>query len=207
MLTFALDEQAWVGCHSDDRWLFNKLELSKRLGYKCGPACVPVPAPGEYIVRPCINLNGMGKGAHFLHIEEDTDNLPVGTFWCEKFSGQHLSIDYEFGKQVLCVEGTRHKDQPIQRFNRWAKVEAAVPLPDILKTLKGEYRFINIEMIGGNIIEVHLRDNPDFRDGATCIFPVWNDDPNLEQKKKNRHFVSDPEVDRVGFLKYGGPYQ
>ena len=41
------DKHAWL-IYPDHRNLFNKLELSLRLGYTCGPAGVDVPKSGMY---------------------------------------------------------------------------------------------------------------------------------------------------------------
>ena len=53
------DDDAWISCHKDDLWIFDKCILSTKLGYNCGPADMDVPEPGIYIVRPCVNLAGM----------------------------------------------------------------------------------------------------------------------------------------------------
>jgi len=200
-LEFYNDVDAWLGCHPADRWVYNKLELSCRMGYQCGPACVPVPQPGEYIVRPTTNLHGMGLGAYFSKITWSTDHLPVGTFWCEVFEGRHLSVDYDMGKQVLCVEGHRTPGQPISRFSKWECVTDVMPFPEILHQLKGDYRHINVEYINGRLIEVHLRDNPDFRDGAAVIYPVWRDDKEASDKIRNPNYVPAAAADRLGFIK------
>ena len=44
------DYEAWVKCHPDDLWIFDKLILAKKLGYLCGPADVAVPESDNYIV-------------------------------------------------------------------------------------------------------------------------------------------------------------
>ena len=41
------------------KWVYNKLELSEKLGYLCGPSTVPVPKTGKYVERPIINLSNM----------------------------------------------------------------------------------------------------------------------------------------------------
>ena len=64
------DDEAWISCHKDDLWIFDKCILSKKLGYNCGPADVDVSEAGIYIVRPCVNLTGMSRGAEFRHIEK-----------------------------------------------------------------------------------------------------------------------------------------
>ena len=87
------DEQAWLNCHEDDLWIFDKLILSRKLGYICGPKGLEVPEPGRYIVRPAVNTSGMGEGARIQFLAKSTNHLPPGSFWCEVFTGRHLSID------------------------------------------------------------------------------------------------------------------
>ena len=61
------DVDAWSKYPRYTSW-YNKLWLSERLGYKCGPAGVPVPVKGTYIVRPIYNLLGMGLGAKYMFL-------------------------------------------------------------------------------------------------------------------------------------------
>ena len=84
----------------NDLWVYNKLQISRMLGYRCGPIGVKVLKPDNYIVRPSINFLGLGFGAHFTYIQDTTDHLTPGHFWCEIFEGKHYSVDYEFGKRV-----------------------------------------------------------------------------------------------------------
>ena len=44
------DDDAWISCHKDDLWIFDKCFLSTKLGYNCGPADVDVSEAGIYIV-------------------------------------------------------------------------------------------------------------------------------------------------------------
>ena len=177
-------------------WIYNKLFLSRRLGYTCGPMGLEVPEPGFYIVRPCMNLMGMGRHARIEWIENTTEHLHPAEFWCEVFEGDHLSVDYEYHEdrtgcypeyamdhsvdfhikeQRLCVKGVRDSND-LYRFTRWEKINVKVPYPQILTTI-GLYRYgwINCEFIGGNLIEVHFRRNPDFRFDNDVAIPVWND--------------------------------
>jgi len=182
------DYSAWVNADVDDLWLFDKLILSRRLGYCCGPAGVPVPHAGVYVVRPITNLAGMGIDASFQYCGPYT-SLPPGYFWCEVFAGQHLSIDYEYGRPVLSVEGTRDAVAPLWRWNRWQVVDDTLPLP------LPELAKLNVEFIDGHAIEVHLRHNPDFEYSNTIAIPVWQDmaiDPL-------RKFVASADYKRKGF--------
>jgi hypothetical protein len=62
----------------DDLWCVDKLILSKKLGYNCGPAGMS-PTPGHYIVRPIMNLKMMSVGATIEYL--DSDSIPDGYFW------------------------------------------------------------------------------------------------------------------------------
>ena len=64
------DYEAWER-YPQFRSVFNKLELSLKLGYNCGPACVPVTRSGMYIIRPIYNLYGMSVSARFAFISRD----------------------------------------------------------------------------------------------------------------------------------------
>jgi hypothetical protein len=191
------DITAWQYVNDDDLWIFDKSILARRLGYISGPSGVPVPTPNSYIVRPCINLQGMGIGAQFLNIESDTSHLPAGHFWCEVFSGRHISVDYKYGNQILTVEGFREPNSPLWRFSKWQKTNDYLPVPDQLKFLTNKYETINIEYIDGKVIEVHLRHNPDFIYGNSIAIPVWEDQEDAAYK--DLRFVEARDYKRLGF--------
>lgn len=196
-----LESNAWRSANVDDLWIFDKLIVSRKLGYVCGPAGVDVPSPDHYIVRPCVNIPGMGRDAVFQFIEEDTRHLPSGHFWCEIFKGDHVSVDYLYGKQVLAVKGTRDSDL-LYKFNAWGKINQIFPIPIALYSLIKNYKYINIEYIGGRAIEVHLRCNPDFIHGNSVAYPVWNDTTEEENnyfKSKGLRFIEAPDYYRKGF--------
>jgi len=167
------EDTYWKTADADEIWVYDKLILSRKLGYKCGPAGIDVPEPGWYIVRPCVNVMGLGLGAKKMHLPQYTIDLDPGYFWCEWFEGRHLSIDYEYGKQVLCVEGFKSKDTFTQ-WDKWIKTNDQIPFPKVLDQFKTKAN-INCEFIGGKLIEVHLRSNPDFEQNITEFIPVWKD--------------------------------
>lgn len=168
-----IEQQVWISADPKDLWLLDKLILAKNLGYLCGPCGVDVPRPDWYIVRPAINAFGLGLGAKRIWIERSTDHLTVGHFWCEFFVGDHLSVDYIAGEQVLCAKGTRPEDD-FQKWTKWEAVDRQVPFPAVLEGVSRKYEVINCEFIGGKLIEVHLRRNPDFDFGNTEMIPVWH---------------------------------
>jgi hypothetical protein len=129
----------------------------------------------------------MGVGATVEYL--DRDSIPDGYFWCEVFTGRHLSFDYNYGKQTLAVEGFRNQ-QRLDRFSHWSRVQDIFELPPILQTVADNYPWFNVEVIGDKVIEVHFRYNDDFANHtAQTIVPVWQDE-----------FYASECGDRLGFI-------
>ena len=192
------DTVSWKSTHPDDLWVFDKLILAKKLGYQCGPKGLDVPLPGRYIVRPCVNIMGMGRGARLVDLHDSTLCLPDGFFWCEEFKGRHLSVDYTAGKQVLCVEGIREAQAPLWMWSEWKRVSDTIEFPRELEPLLKHNRHINIEFIGNKVVEVHLRHNPDFSGtNYQSIIPVFNFSPI--SKPKGYTFIKNKDYMRIGF--------
>lgn len=188
----------WNQIHSDDLWVYNKLILSRVLGYTCGPCGTTVPRPDFYIVRPSMNLLGMGRFARKEWIYRYTDALHPAEFWCEFFEGHHYSVDFQHQTPKLTVLGVRDDDDPLYRWKKWEKIDHVIEFPSILKNLKGNYEWINCEFIGNRLIEVHFRQNPDFRHGNSVAIPVWHD--NSAEIPENYTFIEDEDYLRKGFL-------
>ena len=210
--------EEWNRILSQHQWIYNKLFLSQRLGYTCGPAGLEVPKPGFYIVRPSMNMMGMGRFARIEYIEKDTEHLHPAEFWCEVFEGDHYSVDYEYHEdrtgcypqwmqehsvdyhkreQRLAVKGYKEEGN-LYKFTKWEKVDIEIPYPKILTTI-GLYRYgwINCEFIGDKLIEVHFRRNPDFRFGNSVAIPIWKDE---EVKNMDGYeFIEDEDYLRRGF--------
>jgi hypothetical protein len=192
---YCLDvDDEWNHIHPLDLWVYNKLFLSRVLGYTCGPAGSTVPKSDFYIVRPSFNLLGMGRFARKEWIENNTEHLHPSEFWCEIFEGDHLSVDFYYQRAELVVLGTREDSDPYYKWKKWEKIDKIVDFPEILNDLRGKYEWINCEFIDGRLIEVHFRQNPDFRYGNSVAIPVWDD-----EKKKNMRFIEDSDYLRRGF--------
>ena len=77
MLSIDEDYQAWEE-YPQHSWVFNKLEVALKLGYKAGPACVPLPKTSntlfKAIIRPIYNLYGMGISAKVKTFRPMIDN-------------------------------------------------------------------------------------------------------------------------------------
>lgn len=166
------EDTVWKTIDPDDIWVLDKLILSRKMKYNSGPVGINVPHPGYYIVRPCVNMLGLGLGAQRVYIEKTTDHLPVGHFWCEWFDGKHLSVDYIWGQQALAVEGIKSLGT-FTHWESWQRVDDIVPLPDILDELSTRHEYINCEYIGNKLIKVHLRRNQDFDGNIGTFIPVW----------------------------------
>ena len=188
------DPDVWPTLEWKHLWVYDKLILSKRLGYTCGPAGISVPEPAEYVVRPITNLESMSVGARLQWLEPK-DNIEPGYFWCEKFTGEHITVDYNYGEQSTTVKGYPRKGR-LDRFDKWELIDRQIPFPKKLDDLH-EKEWVNIEMIGGNIIEVHFRYNDDFRNhNGKVIYPVWKDE-ELPQPEGSMWYDS-PCKDRLG---------
>lgn len=188
------DSDIWDKIHIDDLWIYDKLILSRKLGHLCGPAGVELPFPGTFIVKPITNIMGMGKGSYIKAFDtKSTDDIEPGYFWMELFSGQHLSVDVVKGKTEVVIEGI---SEGTQRFSRWITLDNVdIKHPEFIIELSHKYGVVNYETIGGKIIEVHLRHNPDWiKYRAKELIPVWN----THDIKQN--FVEDRDGERLGFI-------
>lgn len=204
------DEEAWMKYPFHREW-FNKLWVSEKFGYSCGPAGIEVPKSGTYVVRPIYNLYGMGASASFQYLtKEDKDSLTPGHFWCEMFEGDHLSVELKWDKTHWSphsiFQGHHANDRELFRFSKWSKVERDVIIPTLLNKL-WDCGSINVEMIGDKIIEVHLRGSPDPIEYEEFI-PIWSDTPDDVVTKyrdthtfvKSHDHVFGTSVSRLGFF-------
>lgn len=191
------DVSAWRQYPHHRLW-FNKLWLSEKLGYMCGPGGVPVPKEDYYIVRPIYNLRGMGVAATIEKLSPDNlHQVPPGYFWCEIFHGEHYSIDLEWHtewKIISSFQGLNSKHK-LYKFDKWIKKIITYSVPNILNELH-DCKFINIEVIDNKIIEVHLRVSPD--PNYNEIIPVWENE-EIQLEKEYTFIKSEDDAD--GYLK------
>ena len=189
----------WQTADANEIWVYDKLILSRKLGYACGPVGIDVPVPAWYIVRPCVNIMGLGLGAKKMHLTKYTIDLDPGHFWCEWFDGRHLSVDYEYGKQVLCVEGFKSEDT-FTKWDKWIATYDQIPFPKVLEQFVNKPN-VNCEFIGGKLIEVHFRSNPDFEQDIKEFIPVWQG--QTTEPPNGYRYIDYPDVHgRIGaFIK------
>jgi hypothetical protein len=207
MLKYPNEIEEWNQIHPQDLWVYNKLFLSRILDYNCGPCGVSVSKSDFYIIRPSFNLMGMGREARKRMMFPQTNGffedygMHVSDFWCEIFEGEHLSVDFHHQISELVVLGELDDADTYWKWKKWTKINREIEFPPILKSLVGDYEWINCEFIGNKLIEVHFRCNPDFRWGNNVAVPVWNEDYEKEylHLKREYIFVEDPDYLRKGF--------
>lgn len=188
----------WTTLHPNDLWLYNKLEISRKLNYICGPCGVDVPRSNQYIVRPAINFCGMGRFSRIEYLDKSTDHLHPGEFWCEIFKGRHFSVDFYKKHPKLVVQGYKNSSSEQYKWSSWIKVDHIFEYPEILNNLEGDYQVINCEFIGNKLIEVQIRQNLDFRWDNSVAIPVWKGESM--KAPAGYRFVEDVDYERLGFF-------
>jgi hypothetical protein len=157
------DTQAYE-MYPRQRFIYDKLLVARSQGLECGPHGTP---PGRYPVfcKPVINLKGMGSGSCVLHDERDyLDKCRPGDFWTRLMTGEHISTDWAVirGRTAWCRH-TLGIPGPAGTFDYWVVQARARPGLErfcrdwIGAHLAGYTGMVNIETIGGRIIEAHLR--------------------------------------------------
>lgn len=144
------------------RHLYNKLIISKSQQIPSGhmsetPLLFPV------IVRPKINLDGMGKEARLVsNLSEFNQIKSNHLFWVTKLKGNHYSVDIFINSYgilgTICFQG-----YPGSNFTfKYWEYKSTYRLPKsitmwIQKYLNNFKGVFNLEIIGDKIIECHLR--------------------------------------------------
>lgn len=151
---YTSEEEAYHEFPVEDRWIFNKLSLAERLGYRCGPLGTEIPAGLEVVIRPIMNVYGDQRGGGFYFSDnrhENFQNYRAGYFWCEKFSGLHEYVHYTSDLVVAFSQG-----EMIGNILHWKEVDSG-PSEELPLALQNKSRYLLVERIGGNIIEVSPR--------------------------------------------------
>lgn len=156
------DLDAWTR-YPKHRWIYNRMEICEFQKTRYAP--MPVE-PKEYpvIIKPIVNLYGMGLNVHKLEDENDFyDHWYSNSFWMEYADGEHQSYDLVVsnGKIVFHTCFIGHKDPKIiGKFDYWETDERCLPAicVDLVENRLIDYTgCLNIEVIGDTIIECHLR--------------------------------------------------
>ena len=157
------DPEAWEW-NPRHRWVFDKLQVALSQGLAAGPHGTQ-PPQFPVFSKPIMNFRGLGAGSRILISAEDYDeNHAPGHFWMSLLEGSHVSTDvavvagqpcwWRHVTGVAVGEGmfdtwTVHagRDAELESYcGRW-----------ISTNLGGYTGMLNLETIGGRIIEAHLR--------------------------------------------------
>jgi len=146
------------------RWIHNKLAICETQGLPHGPHGT---APPRFPVfsKPIYNLRGMGAGGRIVESQEAyRSSLTPGYFWMPLLTGPHVSTDLALvdGRIAWCRHTTGIAG-PAGTFDYWIVHAEAMPALEAYlgewsgRHLQGLTGVVNIETIGGRIIECHLR--------------------------------------------------
>jgi len=155
------DAWQWNPAH---RWVYDKLTVALSQNLEAGPHGT---APPRFPVfsKPIVNLRGMGAGSRVLRSQADYErHYAPGHFWMQLLDGRHVSSD------VAVVDGEprwwRHvtgKPADGGKFDYWTvHAQSDVDIEArcgkwVHRHLAGYTGMLNLETIGGAIIEAHLR--------------------------------------------------
>ena len=157
------DPEAWE-FNPKHRWVFDKLQIALSQGLAAGPHGT-TPPRFPVFSKPIMNFRGLGAGSRTLRSPEDYErHHTAGHFWMTLLEGEHISTD------VAVVDGEpkwwRHVTGVAAgqgMFDYWTVHAAANPQLEhdcaawIGRHLSGYTGMLNLETIGGAIIEAHLR--------------------------------------------------
>jgi len=146
------------------RWVYNKLLVCETQGLVHGPHGI-VPRRFPVFSKPIYNLRGMGTGGRVIASAHEYERVQApGHLWMPLLGGEHLSSD------VAVVDGAplwwRHTtgvaldDGMFDYWTLLAEPRTAVETycgAWLSRHLRGYSGLVNLETIGGTIIECHLR--------------------------------------------------
>jgi len=146
------------------RWIYNKLLVAESQGLACAPHGV-IPDSFPVFSKPAMNLKGMGVDSHVLRSESEYhEHARPGCMWMTLLEGEHVSSD------VAVVRGNarwwRHSAGvalPGGAFDYWTVHAESRPELErycgawLRRHLASYTGMVNLETIGGTIIEAHLR--------------------------------------------------
>ena len=155
------DSWQWYPAH---RWIYDKLAVALSQKLDAGPHGTPPPRFPVFS-KPITNLKGMGVGSRVLRSQADYDrHYAPGHFWMTLLDGRHVSSDIAVvGGEPRWWRHVTGKPAGGGTFDRWtvhadadAEIEARCG-PWVRAHLAGYTGMLNLETIGGTIIEAHLR--------------------------------------------------
>ena len=158
------DDELAYRLYPTHRWIYSKLQVAETQNLDCAPHGI-VPETFPVFSKPIYNLRGMGTGGQVVPSKEAFERIQQpGHMWMPMCTGEHVSTD------GVLIDGEpqwwRHTvglEMGGGMFNYWTvEADARPALEETLGTwtrthLAGYTGAVNLETIGGTIIEVHLR--------------------------------------------------
>jgi hypothetical protein len=156
------DDGAWE-THTSFRWVYNRLDVALTQSITCAPLGI-VPKKFPIFLKPITNLYGGGVGARKLSTMREYEQFKhlSGYFWMEFLTGDHLSHDVvmQNGKVVFSLTFRGHS-MGKGMFDFWETIGSNKPLEYakrwVTRHLRTYTGCVNLETLGGKIIECHLR--------------------------------------------------
>jgi hypothetical protein len=155
------DAYEWNPAH---HWVYNKLLIAETQGLTCAPHGV-VPRSFPVFSKPLINLRGMGAGSRVLASRAEYERHETGGhFWMTLLEGEHVSSDIAVERgHAVWFRHSRGIPSGQGTFDYWTvEAEPRTAMEGycsawVTRHLAGYTGMVNVETIGGRIIEVHLR--------------------------------------------------
>ena len=157
------DATAW-SIHPAHRHVYDKLFIAASQGLRHGPHGVD---PGRFPVfsKPIVNLKGMGIGSREIATREDYEaSQQAGHMWMTLLRGAHVSTDAALlAGRARWWRHTTGRPGPGGTFDYWIVHAARRPALErylarwFARALPNFTGIVNVETIGGRIIECHLR--------------------------------------------------
>ncbi len=157
------DSDAWLW-NPAHRWVYDKLAVALSQNLAAAPHGV-APTAFPVFSKPIYNLTGMGVGSRVLaSVDDYVSHYQPGHLWMKLLTGDHVSTDlavvdgvpqwWRHARGMASGDGT---------FDHWEISTKPEPTLEewcgswCRKHLAGYSGMVNLETIGGRIIEVHLR--------------------------------------------------
>ena len=157
------DEHAYE-LYPEHRWIYNKLLVCDTQGLPGAPHGVP---PREFPVfsKPIYNMHGMGVGGRIIEDEASlAASITAGHMWMTLLTGEHVSSDVVvLGGEPQWWRHTVGRPLGDGVFDYWTVLAEDRPALEaycgawMRQHLRGYSGAVNVETIGGRIIELHLR--------------------------------------------------
>ncbi len=169
------------------RHLHNKLHIAASQGLAAAPHGVP-PARYPVFSKPIYNLKGMGKGSRLIrNAAALRRHQAPGHMWMRYLTGAHISTDVALARgRPVWWRHTEGKSGRGGTFDYWMVEAAHRPRLEaycgawLRRELAGFSGVVNLETIGGRIIEIHLRMSDQWPDlygagWAESLVPLYRD--------------------------------